>query len=403
MRGTTIHIRDYDYGLPEDRIAKYPLKQRDASKLLIYHQGHLSHTIFRHINQYISPDDLAVFNNTKVIQARFLFNKPTGAGIEIFCLEPKDPPDYELSFQQKSSVIWNVLIGNVKKWKNGPLYNTITHKNNEIILKAEKLKAFNSSWSVRLSWEPDIYSFGEILEIAGSTPLPPYLKREPVPEDRHTYQTVYSQIEGSVAAPTAGFHFTPEIIDEINKKGVDMMELTLHVGAGTFRPVLSAEIAQHTMHAEHIFFKKTDVQKLSAFQGKIFAIGTTSTRILETIYWLGCKITQDSNLLPEHLNLKQWEDQDLIPVSKRKSLEAIINYFEKHDIKELHITTQLMIIPGYQYRVVDKMLTNFHQPKSTLLLLVSAFIGEDWKKVYRYAMENEFRFLSYGDSSLLIP
>lgn len=403
MKGAPLHIKDYDYELPEDRIAKYPLKQRDASKLLVYRQGHLSHTLFRHVTTFISADDLVVFNNTKVIQARFLFIKPTGAVIEILCLEPKDPPDYELSFQQKSRVIWYALIGNVKKWKNGPLYKTIVFNSNEIIIKAEKLNKINSFWSVCLSWEPKTCSFREILEMAGSTPLPPYLKRKPVPEDKHTYQTVYSQTEGSIAAPTAGFHFTPGILSEINKKGVDRMELTLHIGAGTFRPVLSAEIAQHTMHEEHIFFKQTDVQRLSASQDNILAIGTTSTRILETIYWLGCKIVQDPNLLPGNLNLRQWEDQALVPVSKTKSMEAIINFFEKHNIKELHTTTRLMIIPGYFYRIVNKMLTNFHQPKSTLLLLISAFIGEDWKNVYSYAMENDFRFLSYGDSSLLIP
>lgn len=403
MKGSEIDIREYDYNLPEDRIAKYSLPQRDASKLLIYQKGHISDTIFRNFIHHISQDDLIVFNDTKVIQARFLFKKSTGAGIEIFCLEPKEPPEYESSFQQKSSVTWNSLIGNVKKWKNGPLYKTIIYSNKEIILKADKLKEMHTAWLVRLSWEPGEYTFGEILEMAGSTPIPPYLKREPVPEDKFKYQTVYSRVEGSVAAPTAGFHFTSEMLNEIRKRGIDTMELTLHVGAGTFRPVLSTEVNQHPMHSEHIYFDKKDLQKLFDLQRHILSVGTTSIRTLETIYWLGCKVMQDPGILPEHIYLRQWEDHDLISVPKRKCLEVFINYFEKNNIEELHTTTQLMIVPGYQYRIVDKMLTNFHQPKSTLLLLVGAFIGDDWKKVYKYAMENDFRFLSYGDSSLLIP
>jgi len=403
MKDIHIDIKDYDYNLPEGRIAKYPLQQRDSSKLLLYHHGHITHTVFKNIVNYISQNDLIVFNNTKVIQARFLFNKPTGAGIEIFCLEPIDPSEYESSLQEKSSVIWKTLIGNAKKWKDGPLYKSITHLHKEIILKAEKLKKIDSSWIVRLSWEPDEYSFRDILEMSGTTPIPPYLNREPEPKDKNRYQTIYSRIEGSVAAPTAGFHFTPEIYKKIKNGSAGTMDLTLHVGAGTFRPVLLSGVSQHIMHSEHIYFKKEDIQRLFQFKGPIFAIGTTSTRILETIYWLGCKITEKPELPSELLYLTQWEDHDLTLISKEKSLEALINYFENNNIEQFHTCTQLMIVPGYHYMLVDKMLTNFHQPRSTLLLLVSAFIGKDWRKLYKYAMEHDFRFLSYGDSSLLIP
>jgi S-adenosylmethionine:tRNA ribosyltransferase-isomerase len=403
MKSIGVDISDYDYSLPADRITKYPLRQRDTSKLLVYQKGHISHTIFKNIASYISPDDLVIFNNTRVIQARFLFNKPTGAAIEIFCLEPKDPPEYKTSLQHETTVTWNCLIGNAKKWKKEPIYRTINYQNKKIVLKAEKLEGIDSTWFVRLSWEPPGYSFREILEMSGSTPIPPYLNREPVPEDKYTYQTVYSRVEGSVAAPTAGFHFIPETLEKIRNQSAGIMELTLHVGAGTFRPVLSSEVTRHIMHSEHIYFEKSDLQRLLDFQGTIMAIGTTSTRILETIYWLGCKVTEQPDLIPDHLYLKQWEDHDLALVPKEKSLEALINYFEKNNIEQYHTYTQLMIIPGYRYMFVDKMLTNFHQPKSTLLLLVSAFVGNDWRKIYHYAMDNDFRFLSYGDSSLLIP
>ncbi|KPK85167.1 MAG: S-adenosylmethionine tRNA ribosyltransferase, partial [Bacteroides sp. SM23_62_1] len=379
------------------------LPQRDTSKLLIYHKGRISHTIFSNIHNYIDLDDLAVFNDTRVVQGRLLFNKPTGAKIEVFCLEPVDPYLYDASFQRKESVVWNTLIGNAKKWKTGPLFRRIEHPVKDIILKAEKLSGSGATWQACISWEPGDYSFGTILEIAGSTPLPPYLKREPTPDDKYTYQTIYSSIDGSVAAPTAGFHFTDNILDEFRKRKMHTMNLTLHIGAGTFRPVVAEEVSQHPMHSEHIFFTLDNLNQLSGFQGNILAIGTTSTRTIESIYWLGCKIIRNPEITPENLTLKQWEDHDLIAVPKEKSIDAFIDYFEKYRIREIHTSTQLMIIPGYQFRIVNKMLTNFHQPKSTLLLLVSAFIGDDWKRIYRYAMDNEFRFLSYGDSSLLIP
>ena len=403
MKVSDIHIRDYDYILPEERIAKFPLIQRDGSKLLVYEKGHISHTLFRNIVEYIPATDLLVFNNTRVIQSRFLFKKSTGALIEIFCLEPSDPADYQQSFQNKNQVTWQCLIGNAKRWKEGQLTKSIIHKDRGITVCAEKLKKTNDTWLVRFSWEPGNYTFADILSTAGLIPIPPYLKREPVPEDEINYQTVYSSIDGSVAAPTAGFHFTPEIFDKLKNKSIPGLELTLHVGAGTFRPVLASEIHEHTMHAEHIYFKRDDIKKLSAHKGKITSVGTTSARTLETIYWLGCKVKQHGNMNLQSLSLDQWEDHNLIPLTKDISLETLLEFSERNSINEFHGITRLMIIPGYRYHMVDRIITNFHQPRSTLLLLISSFIGGDWRKVYEYAMKHDFRFLSYGDSSLLIP
>lgn len=403
MKPFEIHIKDYDYVLPVERIAKFPLAQRDASKLLIYEKGHISHTLFRNIVDYIPITDILVFNNTRVIQSRFLFKKTTGASIEIFCLEPSDPADYQQSFENKGQVIWKCLIGNAKRWKIGQLTQSIVHKDARITFCANRLKKTDDTWLVKFTWDPVHYTFSEILTVAGLTPLPPYIKRDPIPEDKITYQTVYSSVEGSVAAPTAGFHFTPEILDMLKNKGVPFLELTLHVGAGTFRPVLATEIHAHTMHTEHLYFTKKDIHKILAHKGNITAVGTTSARILETIYWLGCKLKNQGRINSRSISLDQWEDQNLIPLSNDDSLETLLQFSEKNGINDFHANTQLMIIPGYQYHMVDRIITNFHQPKSTLLLLISSLIGEDWRKVYEYAMKHDFRFLSYGDTSFLIP
>jgi len=403
MKASEIHIGDYDYILPEQRIAKFPMAQRDASKLLIYDKGNISHTLFRNIVDYIPAADLLVFNNTRVIQSRFLFKKTTGASIEIFCLEPSDPADYVESFKYKSEVIWHCLIGNSKRWKEGKLSKSIIHHNEEITFYAEKMEKADGTWLVKFTWTPVHYTFADILLAAGSTPIPPYLNREAVPEDRITYQTVYSLVDGSVAAPTAGFHFTNEILDKLKNKGVPFLELILHVGAGTFRPVLATEIHEHTMHTEHIYFKKKDIQTLLAHQGEITAVGTTSARTLETIYWLGCKFKKQGRFNPQLFSIDQWEDQNMIPLSRNDSLETLLEFSDKNRIDEFHSNTRLMIIPGYKYHMVDRIITNFHQPKSTLLLLISSLIGEDWRRVYEYAMKHDFRFLSYGDSSFLIP
>lgn len=403
MKTRDIHINDYDYVLPEERIAKFPLPRRDDSKLLIYNKGRISHALFRDVIESIQSNDLLIFNNSRVIQSRFLFKKSTGALIEIFCLEPSDPADYQQSFQKRDQVIWQCLIGNVKRWKDGPLSRSVSYQDKNIIIYAEKLEKTNGTWLVRFTWEPAHYSFAVILTATGLIPIPPYLKREPVPEDKITYQTIYSMVNGSVAAPTAGFHFTPELLNLLNKKGVPILELTLHVGAGTFRPVLATEIHEHIMHTEHIYFKKEDVIQLSIHNGNITAVGTTSARTLETMYWLGCKIKQKGNIKNHSLSLTQWEDQNLTALSKAASLEAILEFSERNRIDDFHVTTQLMVVPGYKYYMTDRMITNFHQPRSTLLLLISSFIGEDWRKVYDYAMKHDFRFLSYGDSSILIP
>lgn len=403
MKITDIHIRDYDYFLPEERIAKFPLSVRDESKLLVYQKGDISHTSFRNIVNYISTEDLLVFNNTRVVQSRFLFKKSTGATVEIFCLEPFFPDDYQKSFHNTHEVIWKCLIGNARRWKEGQLTKSIVDKDRRITFIAEKLEKVDDVWYVRFMWEPAFLEFSEILILFGLIPIPPYLKREPVEEDKITYQTVYSSVDGSVAAPTAGFHFTPEILNELKNKGVPGLELTLHVGAGTFRPVLATEIFEHNMHKEHICFKPEDIIKLLEHEGKIIAVGTTSARTLETMYWLGCKIKKEGEMNPEFLCINQWEDKILTPLQKESSLETLLKYSEKKRMNYFHTNTRLMIIPGYNYRMVDRMITNFHQPKSTLLLLISSFIGEDWHKVYDYAIRNDFRFLSYGDSSLLIP
>jgi S-adenosylmethionine:tRNA ribosyltransferase-isomerase len=403
MNKPDLHISDFDYVLPDDRIARFPLKQRDNSKLLIYKKGQIHETIFSNIVDYFSKDDLLVFNNTRVIQSRFLFKKPTGASVEIFCIEPVDPADYRQSLQSKYQVTWQCLIGNAKRWKRGFLEKSVDHNNKKVRILAEKLEKFDTTWLVKFSWEPDNFTFTDILEMAGLIPIPPYLKREPVPEDKITYQTVYSSVYGSVAAPTAGFHFTPEILDELKRKGIPGLELTLHVGAGTFRPVLSSEIQSHIMHSEHIYFNKASIRSLLEHNGKITSVGTTSARSLETIYWLGCKIKQNSGMDPAILSLDQWEDQNIVPVTKEASLETLFDYSERNSIRDFHVNTRLMIVPGYRYHMTDRIITNFHQPRSTLLLLVSAFIGDEWKKVYDYALKNNFRFLSYGDSSLLIP
>ncbi len=403
MIKTDIRIEDFDYILPDEKIARFPLKKRDSSKLLIYEKGRIHETIFRNITDYFSQDDLFVFNNTRVIQARFLFRKNTGAAIEIFCIEPEDPVDYQQSLQNKGQVIWQCLIGNARRWKSRPLEKSFNHQGRKITVNAEKLERHDTAWMVRFSWEPDDLTFASILESAGLIPIPPYLKREPVPEDKIGYQTIYSTIDGSVAAPTAGLHFTTEILDKLKTNGISVTELTLHVGAGTFRPVLATNVSRHIMHSEHIYFNKSIIRDLLIHNNKITTVGTTSARSLETIYWLGCKIKRDKNIDPEDLTLGQWEDQNIIPLDEKESLEALLEYSDSKTNKDFHLNTRLMIVPGYRYHLVNRIITNFHQPKSTLLLMVGALIGDDWRKVYDYALNNDFRFLSYGDSSLLMP
>lgn len=397
-----IEISEYDYLLPDEKIAKYPLKERDSSKLLLYKHGEIKQVHFTDLPQHIGANSLMVFNNTKVIQARLRFKKDTGAQIEIFCLEPEKPNDYQLIFQQTGECCWKCLVGNSARWKNGILSQQIHIGKESITLCAERINS-GSVNSVRFTWNGDV-TFSELLEAAGELPIPPYLNRKTEEEDKKTYQTVYSKIKGSVAAPTAGLHFTEHVMRELQNKGVQLGEVTLHVGAGTFKPVKSDNIGNHEMHEEYIEVGIELLKKLIAAEGKAIAVGTTSVRTLESLYFLGETIHNNPDIPIEKLHVEQWTpytgEHKLTAV---ESLTAIVNYLERHNINAIHSHTQIIIAPGYKFNIVKAIITNFHQPKSTLLLLVSAFIGNDWHKVYNYALSNDFRFLSYGDSSLLIP
>ncbi len=399
-----IHISDYDYELPDGRIAKFPLSQRDQSKLLVYNKGVITQTVFSELPQFLPEKKLMVFNNTRVIQARLHFRKNTGALIEIFLLEPAVPADYEQNFQSKGSCSWYCMIGNLKKWKEGSVSRTFMYKGMELTLVATRSEMHGTSHQVLFEWNNPDVSWAEILDLAGELPIPPYLNREAQEADKTTYQTVYSKIKGSVAAPTAGLHFTPAVLAAIDQAGVEREELTLHVGAGTFKPVKSEEIEGHEMHTEFISVKKQTIEKLIEYGAEAIAVGTTSVRTLESLYYIGLKIHTNRDISEEKLHVSQWEpyetEASLTPV---QALKEVLGYLEMHSLPVLHSSTQIIIAPGYDYKIVKVLITNFHQPKSTLLLLVSAFLQGDWKKVYDYALGHEFRFLSYGDSSLLIP
>jgi S-adenosylmethionine:tRNA ribosyltransferase-isomerase len=397
-----INIEDYDYELPEDRIAQYPVKERDSSKLLLYINGKISQDSFRNIGDHLPGNSLLVFNNTRVIRARLLFKKETGAAIEIFCLEPLLPADYEQSFGSLNPVEWKCIIGNLKKWKSGILASSFILKGKQYELSAGKVKPEGDTWRIRFSWNPEGISFSDVTEAAGHIPLPPYVKREDESEDNIRYQTVYSRIKGSVAAPTAGLHFTDNVLARINSKGIRSVELTLHIGAGTFKPVKTNDISKHEMHCEHFFVTRELIELLLSFRGRIIAIGTTSVRTLESLYWIGVRLVKS----PEEnadLNIGQWEPYEQeTKVTLLESLEALLEFIKKRRVTFLHGSTRIMIVPGYKFRVINGMVTNFHQPRSTLLLLISAWVGDDWQKIYTFAIKNRFRFLSFGDSSLLI-
>jgi S-adenosylmethionine:tRNA ribosyltransferase-isomerase len=395
-----IKIEDYSYNLPNDRIAKYPLKQRDQSQLLIYNQGNITSDQFINIEQYIGSETTCVFNNTKVIQARLKFQKETGAQIEIFCLEPNEPADYVFAFQQTERIKWKCIVGNLKKWKDHNLKKIITIIDTEIELNASKISSEGNAQIIEFTWCNNKYTFSEILENIGLTPIPPYLNRESEDLDKDRYQTIYSKLKGSVAAPTAGLHFTETVLSKFRDKQIKFEEITLHVGAGTFKPVTSETIAEHEMHTEHFVVTKESIINFIKSK-KIVAIGTTSVRTLESLYWLGVKLLQNK-YFDSHIS--QWEAYKIASdINKTDSLNALIDYMANNDINELHASTQIMIYPGYIFKMVDILITNFHQPNSTLLLLIAAFIGKDWNKVYDFALTNNFRFLSYGDSSLLMP
>lgn len=403
-----IHIVDYNYDLPDERIAKYPLAQRDASKLLLYRSGEITEDTFRNLPQYIAQGELMVFNNTKVIQARLHFHKQTGALIEVFCLEPHTPHDYQLNFATTRRVTWTCLIGNLKKWKEGRLERTISVGGRSVCLTAERVGVSGTGYEVVFDWGDDTIAFSEVLEAIGELPIPPYLNRHTEESDLKTYQTVYSKIKGSVAAPTAGLHFTPAVLHALDEKGVERNEITLHVGAGTFKPVKSDEIGGHAMHAEWIAVKRESIERLLAHGGRCLAVGTTSVRTLESLYYLGVLIHRTPSLHPDDLHVPQWMPYDYaaspeVKLTTVEALQAILCWMDANSLPVLHASTQIIIAPGYRYNVVKGMVTNFHQPKSTLLLLVSALIGDNWQRVYRYALDHAFRFLSYGDSSLLMP
>ena len=397
-----ISIEEYDYPLPEERIAKYPLPERDASNLLVLKDNEIKKSQFKHIGDFLPQDALLVFNETKVIRARLQFHKATGSRIEIFCLEPEK--DYQVAFSATSPVRWKCLIGNSKRWKEGKLSMELTVGGKPVVLNAERVFQNDQYAEIEFSWTPATLPFASVLEAAGEIPLPPYLHRDAEPDDRDRYQTVFARYDGSVAAPTAGLHFTQPLIAALRKQGFEFDEVTLHVGAGTFKPVATDTIGEHAMHSETIVVRKSLIQNLISHFGKpIIPVGTTSTRTLESLYWIGVMLKEQGMAL-RPLHVEQWFPyEDHAPLSAAEALQNIVDYLDKHGLTRLEASTALMIAPSYKMRVITGLITNFHQPKSTLLLLVSALIGERWKDCYRFALDNGFRFLSYGDSCLFLP
>lgn len=420
METKHIHISDYNYDLPDSRIAKFPVSPRDTSKLLIYRHGEISDDIFYNLPKYLPQKSLMVFNNTKVIQARMHFRKETGALIEVFLMEPAVPTDYELMFQTRGECSWLCMVGNLKKWKEGSLVRTFDVAGSTINFKATMrrdiidAKSGGTNYWVDFAWDDPQVSFAEILDAVGELPIPPYLNRETQDSDKTTYQTVYSKIKGSVAAPTAGLHFTDKVLAAIDAAGVRREELTLHVGAGTFKPVKSEEIDGHTMHTEYVCVRRDTLQTLLDYDCCAIAVGTTSVRTLESLYYMGVKLEANPDAAEEDLHVCQWEPYEkadgtpvggnlIDGITPQKAISNIIAWLDKNNLKTLHSSTQIIIAPGYEYKIVKVLVTNFHQPQSTLLLLVSAFLKGDWHNVYDYALSHDFRFLSYGDSSILIP
>lgn len=398
-----IHISDFNYELPEKCIAKFPVTPRDHSKLLIYDKGNVSEDVFYNIANYLPKGELMVFNNTRVIQARIHFRKETGAVIEVFLLEPAQPSDYELMFQSRGHCAWLCMVGNLKKWKEGTLQRSFNVRGRDVTLKAVRRHEQGTSQWIDFSWDVDV-PFADILDAVGELPIPPYLNRDTEESDKITYQTVYSKIEGSVAAPTAGLHFTDGVLRSIDNHGIEREELTLHVGAGTFRPVKSEEIAGHDMHTEYISVSRATLERLVSHDAKAIAVGTTSVRTLESLYYIGARLAVNPDVYEEDLHVAQWEPYDTHPcITPVEALNNIISYLDRNGMGAFHGSTQIIIAPGYDYKIVKMLVTNFHQPQSTLLLLVSAFVHGDWRRIYDYALANGFRFLSYGDSSLIIP
>ena len=407
MNTKEIHISDYSYDLPDERIAKFPMAERDHSKLLLYNKGVVGEDVFYNLPKYLPQGALMVMNNTKVIQARLHFRKSTGALIEIFLLEPAAPADYEQMFQQTHRCSWLCLVGNQKKWKEGALIRELEIKNEKFQISAIRKGEQGTSQFIEFEWDNANINFADILDVLGELPIPPYLNRETQESDKTTYQTVYSKIKGSVAAPTAGLHFTERVLNEVDAHGIEREEVTLHVGAGTFRPVKSSTIGEHPMHTEYIAVHRHTIERLLAHNAEAIAVGTTSVRTLESLYYMGLKVLANPNISEDELHVNQWEPYEVesskLKVQSSKSLQALLDWMIKRELTVLHSSTQIIIAPGYDYHIVKMLITNFHQPQSTLLLLVSAFVHGDWHKIYDYALAHDFRFLSYGDSSLLIP
>ena len=399
-----IDIKDYLYDLPDDKIAKYPLTERDESKLLIYKDGIISESVFKSIVHVLPHNAMLVFNNTKVIHARIFFQKQTGAKIELFCIEPAHPHEYQIALSAKESVSWYCIIGNAKRWKDGKLIKVIKSDKGEINLYAEKVGTNGDLTEIKFSWDNTDFSFAEIIQLGGALPIPPYLNRESNNKDEDDYQTIYAKVEGSVASPTAGLHFTEQVLNKLRANNIHLEEVTLHVGAGTFKPIKAEKLQNHTMHEEHIIISKQTIENLThqiENSHPIVAVGTTSTRTLESLYWLGVKLMQGASI--QSMLLKQWEVYNDLPQNMPvlEVLKRLNNEMERLNLDVFSANSQIVIAPGYRFRMVDILITNFHQPENTLILLIAAFVGDTWKAIYNYALSNNFRFLSYGDSSIL--
>lgn len=402
LLSTAIYIDEFDYPLPDERIAKYPLAKRDSSKLLVYKNGAISTHTFADVTDFLPEHALLVYNNTRVIRARLEFFKSTGGRIEVFCLEPHSPADYAQSLGSTGKCVWKCMVGNLKKWKDEPLCKELCIGDRKGTLSVELLESVANIHTVKFSWDNVDVHFADILESAGELPIPPYLHRKTETSDLTAYQTVYSKIKGSVAAPTAGLHFTPEVFENLKLKGVEMDELTLHVGAGTFQPVKTQDVAEHVMHTEVISVNRHTIEHLLEKIGCVVAVGTTSVRTLESLYYIGLQL-EHNGAGNGRFGVSQWEPYNTVAsISASKALLNILDYLSANNMSALHAETQIMIKPGYEFKVVKGIITNFHQPKSTLLLLVSAFVKGNWKAIYDYALANDYRFLSYGDSSLLL-
>jgi S-adenosylmethionine:tRNA ribosyltransferase-isomerase len=404
IQASKIYIQDYNYPLPPYRIAEFPLAERDESRLLIYKQGVIEEDKFKNVAHHLPSGSSIILNNTRVIEARLLFQKPTGGVIEIFCLEPNEPhPNISLLMLQTSNVQWRCLIGGASKWKPGQLLQKELRIDKcKVMLTARYVEKQTDCFVIDFSWQPENFSFAEVLHAAGAIPLPPYIKRQATESDAERYQTIFARHQGSVAAPTAALHFTERVFKHLTEKNIATNYITLHVGTGTFKPVKTETIAEHSMHSEHFQVSIYVLENLKKAM-EIIAVGTTSLRTLESLYWIGIKIKNNSLHFADILKLEQWEAYELATerISYSDSMQFLIDYMKHHQLEELFCETSLLIIPGYTFQSAGILITNFHQPQSTLLLLVAAFIGEDWKKVYDYALKNDFRFLSYGDSSLL--